>query len=71
MHGLAATRGANQATGKPLAHKSKKKIHALLSAALASAVEKCIIPINVAYKALEREDSDNRSQSTSRRQTCI
>ncbi|WP_158588152.1 tyrosine-type recombinase/integrase [Galactobacter valiniphilus] len=60
VDGLRAVQRANKATGAPLAHKSKKNIHALLSSALAGAVSAGKIPENVAFKVLDKEDTDKR-----------
>lgn len=60
VDGLSATKRSNIATGKPLSFKSKKNIHALLSAALGEAVSVHKIPENVAYKVMEKGVSDKR-----------
>lgn len=60
VDGLSATKRSNTATGKPLSFKSKKNIHALLSATLSEAVSARKLPENVAYKVMEKGVSDKR-----------
>lgn len=57
---LVAAQRANQKTGEPLGHKSKANLHALLSAALARAVDEEIIPRNVAKGQMLADKQESR-----------